>query len=119
MPAYDDKGWRVLDLPHDMIVENRFSADANPVRGYLPYSTGWYRLHLEIPSSAEGKQLRLDFDGVQRVLSGTQRCTSMASISVLIFVATRLLVLTSPRRCSMAKTISWRCTLTLPSQTAH
>ena len=44
-PAFDDSGWRELELPHDWAVEGDFSID-NPSGtggGALPGGIGWYR----------------------------------------------------------------------------
>ena len=63
-PGYDDSQWRELELPHDWAIEGPFSKEYNARCGGLPFhGTGWYRKHFEIPASAEGKQVSLDFDG--------------------------------------------------------
>jgi beta-galactosidase len=66
---YDDAKWRQLDLPHDYVLEGPYvRRDDKPGRthGDLPAEVGWYRKHLTIPASDDGKILRLDFDGVFR-----------------------------------------------------
>lgn len=63
---YDDRGWRVVHLPHDFIVEGAFSPQADAYHGSLPTSTGWYRLSFDVPDDDKGKSLWLDFDGVYR-----------------------------------------------------
>ena len=65
-PAFDDSGWRSLDLPHDWSIEGSFSAD-NPATvggGALPGGVGWYRKSFTLPGSAGGKQIFIEFDGV-------------------------------------------------------
>lgn len=63
---FDDKDWRVLNLPHDWAIEGDFSKD-NPSGtggGALPGGTGWYRKTF-IPSNEDSdKIIRIDFDGV-------------------------------------------------------
>lgn len=63
---FDDKEWRVLNLPHDWAVEGDFSKD-NPSGtggGALPGGTGWYRKTF-IPSNEDSdKIIRIDFDGI-------------------------------------------------------
>src|SRR5581483_4353250 len=64
--AFDDAGWRQLDLPHDWSVEGEIRED-NPASwhgAYLPGGIGWYRKALPWDAAWEGKQVRLDFDGV-------------------------------------------------------
>ena len=63
---FDDKEWRVLNLPHDWAIEGDFSKD-NPSGtggGALPGGTGWYRKTF-IPSNEDSdKIIRIDFDGI-------------------------------------------------------
>lgn len=33
-PAYDDSGWRCVDLPHDWVIEMPFDQDENLSQGY-------------------------------------------------------------------------------------
>ena len=66
--AFDDSGWRQLDLPHDFGIEGPFippgKADSDGATGRLPYfGIAWYRKHLAIPGSDEGRQIYLDMDG--------------------------------------------------------
>lgn len=64
-PGTDDSKWRVLNLPHDFVVEGQFSQTAVESHGYLPLGKAWYRRHLTIPASAQGTVMYLDFDGAQ------------------------------------------------------
>ena len=63
---FDDKEWRVLNLPHDWAIEGDFSKD-NPSGtggGALPGGTGWYRKTF-IPNNEDSdKIIRIDFDGI-------------------------------------------------------
>mmetsp|Transcript_7144 Transcript_7144/g.15469 ORF Transcript_7144/g.15469 Transcript_7144/m.15469 type:complete len:882 (-) Transcript_7144:192-2837(-) len=63
---FEDSGWHLVDLPHDMLLENNFSSHGDKAHGYLLYSKGWYRLHFHVPKTAKGQALWLDFDGIQR-----------------------------------------------------
>ena len=63
-PSTNDAGWRVLDLPHDFIVEGNFSEKTPASTGYLPLTKAWYRKHLVIPASLAGTRLELEFEGV-------------------------------------------------------
>ncbi len=75
-PAFNDKAWRDVTLPHDWAVELDFvqSAD-NDVKnhGFKPIgkdypatSVGWYRKKFLIPEEGRGKRYLLKFDGVFR-----------------------------------------------------
>ncbi len=66
--AYDDSGWRPLDLPHDWSIEGPFS-EKNPAGaggGALPGGIGWYRKTFTVPASDRGRLLFIDFDGIYR-----------------------------------------------------
>ena len=51
---YDDSGWRIVDLPHDFVVEGPFDPDANGDQGYHPKGVGWYRNSFTLPASDRG-----------------------------------------------------------------
>ncbi len=61
---FDDKAWRVLDLPHDWACESDYSAKNNLSQGYRARGFGWYRRYFKLESSDNGKHLELQFDGV-------------------------------------------------------
>jgi beta-galactosidase len=65
---YDDKKWRVLNLPHDWSIEGNFSKDhpATNQGGALPGGIGWYRKTFTLPASAKNKKVCIEFDGVYR-----------------------------------------------------
>jgi beta-galactosidase len=65
-PAFDDRQWRRLDLPHDWSIEGtpRQDAPAGGRGGYFPTGTGWYRKAFRLPAGARGRQAWLEFDGV-------------------------------------------------------
>ena len=61
---FDDRSWRLLDLPHDWGVEGTFSATGSGARGRLPfYGVGWYRRAIDIPAADAGRSIFLDVDG--------------------------------------------------------
>ncbi|MBQ9758349.1 MAG: discoidin domain-containing protein, partial [Opitutales bacterium] len=63
--AFDDSGWRKLDLPHDWGVESKFLASEPNQTGSLPWNAvGWYRKEFDVPAEKSGKKFFLDFDGV-------------------------------------------------------
>src|SRR5437764_216814 len=61
---YDDSGWRVLDLPHDFVVEEPFDENANGDQGYHPKGVGWYRKSFTLPESDRGRYIELQLDGM-------------------------------------------------------
>ena len=64
----NDNTWSALDLPHDWSIEGKFDMN-NPATvggGALPGGTGWYRKQFQVPASAKGKYIAIDFDGVYR-----------------------------------------------------
>lgn len=72
-PAFDDRGWRPVDLPHDWAVELGFDRRASYSHGFKALgpgfpenSVGWYRRKLEIGEADLGKRIRVEFDGIYR-----------------------------------------------------
>ncbi|MBS0010728.1 MAG: DUF4982 domain-containing protein [Bacteroidales bacterium] len=66
LPACDDSGWRLLDLPHDWSIEGEFSEEhpATVGGGALPGGVGWYRLTFTLKDSDSLKLHYVEFDGV-------------------------------------------------------
>ena len=63
-PAFDEKAWRTLNLPHDWAIEGPFDVKFGPSTGGLPISgTGWYRKHFTVPAADKGKFYSIEFDG--------------------------------------------------------
>lgn len=70
---FDDRGWRILNLPHDWAVELPFSSTGGHSHGYKAIgrnfpenSVGWYRKSFFIPESDTGRRISIRFDGVHR-----------------------------------------------------
>jgi len=70
---FEDRTWRRVDLPHDWAVELPFDARGDTNHGskaigraFPQNSVGWYRRELAIPTSARGKRIALEFDGIYR-----------------------------------------------------
>ncbi len=62
--TFDDSKWRTVNLPHDWAIEGPFSVKNDCRMGALPISgTGWYRKSFTLPKSAEGKIVRVEFEG--------------------------------------------------------
>lgn len=63
-PDFEDNNWRSVDLPHDWAIEGPFDIQHNCRTGGLPvHGTGWYRKHFTMPSSTQGKVVRIEFEG--------------------------------------------------------
>ncbi len=70
---FDDRAWRLLNLPHDWAVEAPFAANGSFSHGFKAIgrnfperSVGWYRKTFNIPASDLGRRITVDFDGVFR-----------------------------------------------------
>ncbi len=70
---FDDRAWRIVDLPHDWEVELPFDNRGSHSHGYhaigrnFPQnSVGWYRKKFFIPESDLGRRIVIEFDGVHR-----------------------------------------------------
>lgn len=71
--TFDDSGWRVLNLPHDWVVELPFDSRGSHSHGYKAVgrvfpenSVGWYRRHFVVPQEDLGKRIGIEFDGAFR-----------------------------------------------------
>jgi beta-galactosidase len=71
--GYDDRGWRVVALPHDWGVEMPFDPRGTNSHGYRAFgpgfpdtSVGWYRNRFEIPQSDLGRKIYIECDGAFR-----------------------------------------------------
>ena len=81
-PGFDDRQWRLLDLPHDWSIEDLpvptsgapssrvvsgpFDSEApgGINSGFTVGGTGWYRKHFTVPEVWQGKVVMVQFDGV-------------------------------------------------------
>lgn len=66
-PAFDDSGWRDLDLPHDFQLEQPWEEEAGGARGFKAMETGWYRKTFKTDEAWKGKRVLLDFEGIMLV----------------------------------------------------
>jgi beta-galactosidase len=61
---FDDRGWRLLDLPHDWGIEGPFNQDYPGETGKLPwFGVGWYRKHFRVGRTENVKRFYLQIDG--------------------------------------------------------
>jgi beta-galactosidase len=76
-PAYDDSGWRTLNLPHDWSIEDLPNQKEGEVQGpftktstgkaatgFTEGGTGWYRKSFTLNNAYKGKHTYVVFDGV-------------------------------------------------------
>ena len=62
--AFNDGGWRKLDVPHDWAIEGPFREDLPGNTAKLPWKgIGWYRKHFSLSPDDMGKRIFIDFDG--------------------------------------------------------
>jgi beta-galactosidase len=62
--AFDDAGWRALDLPHDWAIEGPFDPKISPHQGSLPFfGVAWYRKRFTVPAASRGRSYAIEFDG--------------------------------------------------------
>lgn len=62
--VFNDRDWRVLDLPHDWAIESPPSADENIAQGYRKRGIGWYRRAITLDPSLEGRYLEIQFGAI-------------------------------------------------------
>jgi beta-galactosidase len=62
-PAFDDSGWRTVDLPHDFSIEQPKTRSAGGQMGFHPGGVGWYRRTVEVPAAWRGRRVTILFDG--------------------------------------------------------
>jgi beta-galactosidase len=71
-PGFDDSQWRLLDLPHDWVVELPFDQRGDVNHGFkaigpkIGNTIGWYRRSFNLPAEDKGRTLWVEFDGVYR-----------------------------------------------------
>lgn len=63
-PAFDDSGWRGVDIPHDYQIELPYDSLASRGRGFKPMAEGWYRKSFPADPSWDGRRVILDFEGI-------------------------------------------------------
>ena len=72
---FNDSAWRLLNLPHDWVLELPFDSSADRGHGYKSgiydgststNAVGWYRRTFTLPANYAGQSMWLEFDGVYR-----------------------------------------------------
>ncbi|MDR3188850.1 MAG: DUF4982 domain-containing protein [Prevotellaceae bacterium] len=65
--AFDDSGWRDIDLPHDFQIEMPWDKTARGNRGFKQMSDAWYRKTFEATPEWKGRRILLDVEGIMYV----------------------------------------------------
>lgn len=60
--GYDDSGWRPVNLPYAFNTDEAFKV---PIKE-MTDTVAWYRKHFRLPSSAKGKKIYIEFEGVRQ-----------------------------------------------------
>ena len=64
-PAFNDAGWRTVDVPHDFSIEGEKVSNSNNAQAYLQGGLAYYRKTFTVPESMQGnKTITIDFEGV-------------------------------------------------------
>lgn len=63
-PAFDDRSWPVVRVPHDWSQHEPFRADYGSGNGYAAGGIGWYRRRFAVGPEQQGRVARVIFDGV-------------------------------------------------------
>ena len=73
---FDDGAWRILDIPHDYVVEGKVDQEKGDMsHGYLPVGKAWYRKHFSTPQVSDQQELAyLQFEGIMGAIE--VYCTS-------------------------------------------
>ncbi len=64
--GFNDKAWRLLDVPHDWSIEGEINENnsGGGSIGYFPMGIGWYRKSFDVPGYSKDKKYTVEFDGV-------------------------------------------------------
>jgi beta-galactosidase len=72
-PAFNDRGWEIIDIPHDWVVSLKYNRAAEERHAYKEIGRrypqnciGWYRKTFNIPKDDLGKRITVEFDGIFR-----------------------------------------------------
>jgi beta-galactosidase len=63
-PAFVDKDWQDVQLPHDWNISQNFVREQGGAVAYLPEGIAWYRKSFVMPSSSSNKNVMIMFDGI-------------------------------------------------------
>lgn len=61
--SFDASKWRVLDLPHDYLIEQGNDKNSAADWGYKPKNNAWYRKSFVLDEQHRGKRIVIEFEG--------------------------------------------------------
>ncbi len=61
---FDASDWRIVDVPHDYMIEGNTDKNGASDWGYKPKSDAWYRKCFPIDEQYRGKRFIIEFEGV-------------------------------------------------------
>jgi len=68
--GFDDRQWRLVNLPHDWAIEGPFKQEYPADTGKLEWwGVGWYRKHLAISAADASRKIYLDVEGAMSFAS--------------------------------------------------
>lgn len=64
-PGFKDKGWQLVNVPHDWTIGEEVDRDNSTGRGggYFPAGIAWYRKSFQLPKDYADKKVFIEFDG--------------------------------------------------------
>jgi len=62
MPNFDDSSWKRVTLPYAWNEDSAFKVSIQN----LPTGIAWYRKHFQVPASAHGQRVFLEFEGIRQ-----------------------------------------------------
>ncbi len=63
-PLFNASKWRILDIPHDYMIEQSNDKNGAADWGYKPRSNAWYRKTFAVDEQYRGKRFVIEFEGV-------------------------------------------------------
>ncbi len=61
---FDAAEWRIVDVPHDYMIEGNTDKNGAADWGYKPKSNAWYRKCFTVDEQYRGKRIIIEFEGV-------------------------------------------------------
>jgi beta-galactosidase len=61
-PGFDDSSWKPVTLPYAWNEDSAFKVSIQD----LPTGVAWYRKHFQVPASARGQRVFLEFEGIRQ-----------------------------------------------------